>query len=68
MITLVFEPVETILLRPTNQLDIPISTTIYNIMAEARYDVAGVSVTPANPTRESMPCRAAGEVHLEGQC
>ncbi len=27
----------------------------YNLMAEARYDVAGVTVVPANPTRESMP-------------
>ena len=24
-------------------------------MAEARYDVAGVNLVPANPTRESMP-------------
>jgi hypothetical protein len=29
--------------------------TRYNLMAEARYDVSGVSVSPANPTRESMP-------------
>ncbi|NJD60123.1 MAG: hypothetical protein C3F13_14435 [Anaerolineales bacterium] len=30
----------------------------YNIMAEGRYEVAGMQVSPANPTRESMP---AGE-------
>ncbi len=29
--------------------------TRYNLMAEARYDVAGVNLVPANPTRESMP-------------
>jgi hypothetical protein len=27
----------------------------YNLMAEARFEVAGVTVDPANPTRESMP-------------
>jgi hypothetical protein len=27
----------------------------YNIMAEARFEVAGLVVNPANPTRESMP-------------
>ena len=26
-----------------------------NVMAEARFDVAGIIVDPANPTRESMP-------------
>jgi hypothetical protein len=26
----------------------------YNLMAEGRYDVAGISVVPADPTRESM--------------
>jgi hypothetical protein len=29
--------------------------TFYNIMAEGRYEVAGMHVDPANPTRESMP-------------
>ena len=27
----------------------------YNLMAEARFEVAGIRVEPANPTRESMP-------------
>ncbi len=27
----------------------------YNLMAEAKYEVAGFKVDPANPTRESMP-------------
>jgi hypothetical protein len=31
----------------------------YNIMAEARFEVAGLGVNPANPTRESLP---AGEI------
>lgn len=29
--------------------------SLYNLMAEARYDVSGVSVKPVNPIRESMP-------------
>jgi hypothetical protein len=29
--------------------------SLFNLMAEARYTVSGVSVSPANPIRESMP-------------
>ena len=54
-IKLVFEPVDTDASSP-NQL--PESLNIYNnynIMAEARFEVAGIRVSPANPTRETMP-------------
>jgi hypothetical protein len=53
--TLVFEPVESVSAtsdQPAGYSDI---YSLYNLMAEARYDVSGISVTPANPTRESMP-------------
>jgi hypothetical protein len=53
--TLVFEPVESVSAtsdQPAGYSDI---YSLYNLMAEARYDVSGIIVTPANPTRESMP-------------
>jgi hypothetical protein len=53
--TLVFEPVESVSAtsdQPAGYSDI---YSLYNLMAEVRYDVSVLSVTPANPTRESMP-------------
>jgi hypothetical protein len=37
---------------PVNFMD---AYHIYNLMAESRYEVAGMQVDPANPIRESMP-------------
>jgi hypothetical protein len=54
-IALVFEPVETEASSPNQQLESSDIYNSYNIMAEARFEVAGIRVSPANPTRESMP-------------
>jgi hypothetical protein len=54
-IRLVFGPVETGASTPNKQRESSIIYNNYNIMAEARFEVAGISVSPANPTRESMP-------------
>ena len=54
-ITLILEPVTG---EKSSQTPSLVSTdiySIYNIMAEARFEVAGVTVNPANPIRESMP-------------
>jgi hypothetical protein len=54
-IILKFEPV----ISETGPSNLTVSTfdiyNRYNIMAEARFEVAGIGVIPANPTRESMP-------------
>ncbi len=54
-ISLVFEPVEVDDISPSQGTGYTDIYTRFNIMAEARYDVAGVNLVPANPTRESMP-------------
>jgi hypothetical protein len=54
-IALVFEPVETEVSSPTQQIESSNIYSSYNIMAEARFEVAGIRVFPANPTRVSMP-------------
>jgi hypothetical protein len=54
-ITIVFKPVVTDPASSNQPAGYSDVYTRYNLMAEARYDVAGVNVTPANPTRESMP-------------
>jgi hypothetical protein len=58
-ITLVFEPVE----DGVSSSNAPaISSDIYyryNIMTEASFGVTGIWVSPANPTRESMPAGQA---------
>jgi hypothetical protein len=54
-ITLVFKPVVTDPGLPSQTVDYTNVYSSYNLMAEAQYDVAGISVTPANPTRKSMP-------------
>jgi hypothetical protein len=54
-ITLILEPVES---GASTQNPSLVSTdiySIYNIMAEARLEVAGITTNPANPIRESMP-------------
>lgn len=54
-ISLILQPVES---GASTQNPSFISTdiySIYNIMAEARLEVAGITVNPANPVRESMP-------------
>jgi len=55
VITLVFEPIPN---NPPSNNPQGEFSDVYdnnNIMAEARFEVAGISVNPANPTRESMP-------------
>jgi hypothetical protein len=54
-ITLVFEPVVTDSVSFDHPAGYSNVYSLYNLMAEARYDVSGLSLTPANPTRESMP-------------
>ncbi len=55
VITLIFEPVVTEPVSTDHSAGNSEVYSHYNLMAEARYDVSGVSVKPANPTRESMP-------------
>jgi hypothetical protein len=54
-ITLVFKPVENVASSTKPQVESSDIYKSYNIMVEARFEVAGISVSPANPTRESMP-------------
>ncbi len=54
-VTLVLEPVTGEKSAQTPSLVSTDIYSIYNIMAEARFEVAGVTVNPANPIRESMP-------------
>jgi hypothetical protein len=56
-ITLVFRPVVTDPVSSTQPAGYSDVYAHYNLMAEARYDVAGIVVTPSNPIRESMPAR-----------
>jgi hypothetical protein len=56
-IILVFEPVENEASSPMQQPESSNMSNNYNIMAEARFEVAGIIVSPANPIRESMPDR-----------
>ncbi len=55
VIILVFEPVLNDALSSNPQGRFSDVYNNYNIMAEARFEVAGINVNPANPTRESMP-------------
>lgn len=54
-ITLTFQPVDTGAPSPKQQQESSNIYQNYNIMAEARFEVAGIMVSPPNPTRESMP-------------
>lgn len=54
-ITVIFTPVMTDSVSMTQQAGYADVYSVYNLMAEARYTVSGVRVTPANPIRESMP-------------
>ena len=54
VIRLEFETIENAS-SPEQQTGFTDAYNSYNIMAEARFEVAGVRVKPANPTRESMP-------------
>ncbi len=54
-ITLILEPVIGEKSSQTPSLVSMDIYSIYNIMAEARFEVAGVTVNPANSIRESMP-------------
>jgi hypothetical protein len=54
-ITLVFKPVENVASSTKPQVESSDIYKSYNVMSEARFEVAGISVSPANPTRESMP-------------
>lgn len=55
VITLIFEPIPSDTTSSIPQGEFTNVYNNYNIMAEARFEVAGISVNPANPTRESMP-------------
>lgn len=55
LISLVFEPVLTQPSSSSQLMEITYIYDRYNIMAEARYEVAGITLFPANPTRELMP-------------
>jgi hypothetical protein len=57
VITLIFEPVVTEPVSSDHSVGNSDVYSHYNLMAEARYEVSGVSVTPTNPIRESMPPR-----------
>lgn len=54
-ITLVFEPIANDMSANNPQDKFSDVYIDYNIMTEARFEVAGISVSPAIPTRESMP-------------
>jgi hypothetical protein len=54
-ITLSFELVHTDTLSSNFATEFSDVYDSYNIMAEARFEVAGIKVSPVNPTRESMP-------------
>jgi len=54
-ITLILEPVIGEKSTQTPSLVSRDIYSVYNIMAEARFEVAGMTVNPANPIRESMP-------------
>ena len=54
-ITLSFEPVHTDALSSNLATEFSDVYDSYNIMAEARFEVAGIKVSPADPTREAMP-------------
>jgi hypothetical protein len=54
-ITLIFEPVNNDGSTLTVQ---PVTDNIYDqysLMAEGRFEIAGIRISPANPTRESLP-------------
>jgi len=55
VITLTFEQVQEDTLYPSQQDQFADIYDNYNIMAEGRYEVAGISIDPANPIQESMP-------------
>jgi len=54
MIQLEFETIENAS-SPEQQTGYTDAYNSYNIMTEARFEVAGVRIEPTNPTRESMP-------------
>jgi hypothetical protein len=54
-ITLVFEPIGGEAPSPDFSADNVDIYSLYNIMAEVKFEVAGIKVSPATPTRESMP-------------
>jgi hypothetical protein len=54
-ISLVFEPSEAETPLISQQVETSDVYNHYNLMAEARFEVAGITVSPANPIRESMP-------------
>jgi hypothetical protein len=54
-ITLIFEPVEGESSSQNLSSVLPELYSIYNVMAEARFEVAGIRMNPTNLTRKSMP-------------
>ncbi len=54
-IVLIFEPLKDGTASSILTNDMSDIYNTYNIMSEARFEVAGIRVNPANPTRESMP-------------
>ena len=55
IITLRFIPLQPDQARHDPSIDYTDMYSKFSLMAEGRYDVAGLKVNPANPTRESMP-------------
>ncbi len=55
VITMIFEPVSSEIFVPNPEGQYLNVYSRYNLMAEGRFEAAGVRVDPANPTRESLP-------------
>lgn len=55
IMTLIYEPSVTEAASDSQQPDSSSVYDSYNIMAEAKFEVAGINMSPTNPTRESMP-------------